>query len=234
MVIDTHKFKRLRFDRPQAFAKEYLKSDFRERLEITRNTPIRAKADFVFADTPKGSFIVLEVKKSVRRLNARQISSYLRMPIVSEGMYTIPPETEVSQGRIFSYEDIEALPELVKVARPIEVTYFNQELVETLLGNKGKRTLEKVLSLIKSSASELDWPLARVEIHYVRDPEVEEWEYILLLLVFTCDFETADGHLNELYNEIDVLTVKLSDEEQEALRRMIFFDIEAKASIPSA
>jgi hypothetical protein len=214
MVIDTHRFRHPRFDRPRAFATEYLKSDFHKHLAIARKILIRDEADFIFADTAKGSFIVVEMKRNVRRAGTREIASYSQMPILARGRYT-------------------PLPEPVKVARPIEISYLNQELVETLLDNKGKRTLEKVLSLIKSSATELDWPLARIEIRYVRDPEVEKWEYILLLLVFTCDFETADRHLNELYNEIDVLTGELSDEEQEALRRMIFFDIEAKAGIPS-
>jgi hypothetical protein len=68
----------------------------------------------------------------------------------------------------------------------------------------------------------------------VRDPEVKDWEYVLLLLVFTCDFDTADRYLRELYNQIDTLSDKLRDDEKEILRRVIFFDIEAKASISSA
>ena len=63
---------------------------------------------------------------------------------------------------------------------------------------------------------------------------MEDGEYVLVLLVFTCDFDTADRHLHELYNQIDMLTPKLSDEQQEVLRRMIFFDIETEASISSA
>lgn len=233
MVIDTHKLRHPRFDRPRALATEYLKSAFHEHWEIAGHTPIRAKADFIIADTPKGSFIVLEMKRRTGQLGVRQISAYLRMPIVAEGMYILPPETEVSQGRILVYKGIETLPELIKVARPIEITYLNQELVEGLLGNKGKNVLEQVLKVVKDLALKMNWPLERVEVRYVRDPEVQDWEYVLLLLVFTCDFEIADRHLNELYNEIDMLTSKLSDEEQEVLRRMIFLDIEAKASISS-
>lgn len=103
-----------------------------------------------------------------------------------------------------------------------------------MLGSKGKYTLEKVLSLVKNSSAELDWPLTRVEICHVRDPEVEDWEYVLLLLVFTCDSDTANRHLYELYDHIDTLSRKLSDEEAEILQRMIFFDIEIKARISSA
>jgi hypothetical protein len=233
MVVGIHKRDYTMFHAPQILVAEYLKSAFHEHLGIARHMPVRARADFIIADTPKGSFIVLEMKRGTGQLGARQISAYLRMPVAAGGLYILPLEREVEQGRIHIHEDIETLPELVKVARPIEITYFNQELVETLLDNKGKRTLEKVLSLIKSSATELDWPLDRVEIRYVRDPEVKDWEYVLLLLVFTCDFDTADRYLRELYNQIDMLSDKLSDDEKEILRRVIFFDIEAKASISS-
>ncbi len=89
-----------------------------------------------------------------------------------------------------------------------------------------------MLKVIKDAA--LEWPLYRIEISYILDPEVKDWEYVLLLLVFTCDFDVANRHLHELYSEIDLLTNRLSTEEQEVLQRMIFFDIKTRASIPSA
>jgi len=181
----------------------------------------------------KGSFEVVEIKKSVGQAGARQISPYLRMPVIAGGHYILPPETEVGQSGIFILEGIETLPELIETARPIEISYLNRAAVETLLGSQGKHVLEKMLSLVKSSAVELDWPLDRVEVRYVRDPEVEDWEYVLLLLVFTCDFDTADKHLHELYNQTDMLSSKLNDEDQEVLRRMIFFDIKTEAIISS-
>jgi len=235
MVVDIRKSVHKKFYEPQTVCAEYVKAGFREHLEVASHISVRlkAKADFIIAGVSKGSFIVVEMKRSARQVGARQISAYLRMPVAAEALYIPSPERQVEQGRIFIHESIETLPELAKVARPIEITYLNQELVEGLLGNNGKYVLGQVLKVVKDIALETDWPLDRVEIRYVRDPEVEDWEYVLLLLVFACDFETADRHLNELYNEIGVLTGKLSDEEQEALRRMIFFDIETKASISS-
>jgi|GEM_PF-1550568 hypothetical protein len=233
MVVDTHKRDYTMFHAPQTLVAEHPKSAFHEHLGIARQIPVRAKADFIVADMPKGSFTVLEMKTGTGQLGARQISAYLRMPAAAGGLYIFPLEREVKRDRILVHEDIETLPELVKIVRPIEISYLNQELVETLLGSQGKYVLEQVLRVVKDLALKMDWPLDRVEIRYIRDPEVEDWEYILLLLVFNCDFDTADRHLNELYNEIDVLTGKLSHEEQEALRRMIFFDIETKAGISS-
>jgi hypothetical protein len=236
MVVDIRKSVRKKFYEPQTVGAEYVKAGFHEHLEVASRMSVRlkAKANFIIAGVSGGSFTVLEMKRGTGQLGARQISAYLRMPVAAGGLYILPFERKEEQGRILVHEDIETLPELVKAARPIEISYFNQALVETLLDNKGKRTLEKVLSLIKSSATELDWPLARVEIRYVRDPEVKDWEYVLLLLVFTCDFDTADRHLHKLYDQIDMLSSKLSDDEKEILRRVIFFDIEAKASISSA
>jgi hypothetical protein len=235
MVVDTRKRDYTMFHAPQTLGAEYLKVGFHGHFKTARYLPVMAKAmaDFINADIAKGSFIILEMKRGTRQLGARQISAYWWMPATAGELYILPLERGVEQGRIHVHEDIETLPELIKVARPIEITYLNQELVEGLLGNNGKYVLGQVLKVVKDIALETDWPLDRVEIRYVRDPEVEDWEYVLLLLVFACDFETADRHLNELYNEIGVLTGKLSDEEQEALRRMIFFDIETKASISS-
>jgi len=177
--------------------------------------PIKPRADFIIADTVKGSFIVVEVKKGIVEVGARQIAPYLRMPVIARGSHILTPEpTEVSKSP--------------------KISYANQASIETLLGSHGRSALEKVLSLVKRSVAKLDWPLVEVEIRYVRDPEVKDWEYVLLILVFTCDFDTADKHLYELYDQIDILIDKLSAEEQEILQRKIFFDIKTKTSIPSA
>lgn len=236
MVVDIRKFHHKKFYEPQTVGAEYVKAGFRGHWDVASRMSIRfkTKADFRIAGVTEGSFLVLEMKRGTGQLGARQISAYLRMPVEKGGLYILPVEREVAQGRIHVHEDIEVLPKLYKIAKPIEITYLNQELVEGLLGNNGKYVLGQVLKVVKDIALETDWPLNRIEISYVRDPEVKDWEYILLLLVFTCDFDTADRYLHELYNEIDMLTSRLSAEEQEILQRVIFFDIETRASIPSA
>jgi len=175
----------------------------------------RAEPDFVILDKAKGSFRFVEIKKGIWSVSARKTLSYVqkRLALVDYGT--------------------ETLSELTKVARPIEVEYLNQALVETLLGSTGKYVLGRVLSVVNRIARGADWPLDKIEVCYVHDSEVQDWEYVLLLLVFTCDFDTADRYLHELYDQIDVLNSKLSAEEQEILQRMIFFDIEAKASLSS-
>lgn len=246
MVVDTYKRGRTMFYEPRNViergkAGKYVSSP--DKLAIvcdvypkaTRHwsASIKTRADFIIPDMEKSIFQVVEMKRSVGGVGDRRISPYLRMPLIARYHYIQPLETDVEYGGIFAYGDIETLPEITKVTRPIEISCPNQALVETLLGSKGKYTLEKVLSLIKNSAAELDWPLTGVEVRYIRDPEVKDWEYVLVLLAFTCDFDTADRHLHKLYDHIDMLSRKLGDEEAEILQRMIFFDIETKASISS-
>lgn len=233
MVVDTRKSVRERLYKPKTVGAEYLKAGFHGHYKTASYLPIKTKAmaDFIIADTTKGSFIIIEIKINVRQESARQISAYLRMPAAARGLYILPVRREMEQGRIIVHEDLETLPELIQVARTIDVTYLNKELVENLLGIQGKRLLEKMINVIRTSMTELDWPLAGVEIRHVRDVEVEDWEYILLLLVFNCDFNTADKNLHELYNRIDTLTRELHNEEREILQRMIFFDIETRVII---
>ncbi|MDO8636189.1 MAG: hypothetical protein Q7R34_08100, partial [Dehalococcoidia bacterium] len=70
------------------------------------------------------------------------------------------------------------------------------------------------------------WPLTRMEVRYVVDPEVKGWEYVLLVPMFSCSFDVADGYLHELYTYMDAMGEELSKEESEILQKLIFFDVE--------
>lgn len=231
MAVETRKSKHTGFREHRVINTRYVKTCFHEHLAVASGTSIRlkTKADFRVADTSTGSFLVAEMRRGTGELDRRQLSAYLRIPVEKVGLYILSVEGGQGQGTM--YEDIGILPQLHKIARPIEITYLNQKLIEGLLGNNGKYVLGQVLKVIKDIA--LEWPLARIEISYMRDPEVKDWEYVLLLLVFTSDFDVADNYLHELYSKIDLLTSRLSTEEQEVLQRMIFFDIKARVSIPS-
>ena len=235
MVVSTRKLDHTTFYRPQITGEEYLKSNFRWHLKAASYLPHHTKthADFIIADTAKGSFVVVELKGGQGRVGTREMPSYLQMPVIAGEHHIRLHEMGVHSGAIFEDKGIKTLPELAKVARPIEISYINREYIETLLGSEGKYVLEQVLRVVKDLALGMDWLLDSVEIRHIRDPEVKDWEYVLLLLVFTCDFDTADTHLHELYNQIDMLTGKLSNKEQEVLQRMVFFDIETKASVSS-
>ena len=108
-----------------------------------------------------------------------------------------------------------------------KIVYQNVESVGALLGAKGKPVLRKVLGLIRDAAYYRNWPLVRLEIAHVEDKEIENWRYVLIVLVFSRDFEAADGYLHNFYERLDSLAQVLDSEEQDILRRKLFFDIAA-------
>ncbi|MBA7681850.1 hypothetical protein ES703_90191 [subsurface metagenome] len=121
-----------------------------------------------------------------------------------------------------------------RLIRPIPVIYYNEKgKVERLLGTVGVRVLKCVLDLIADSFSTRDWPLQKVEISHVNDPEITTWEYVLFVFKFDCDFDSADNYLHEFYQELDNLTKRLNHEEQSIIQGVLFFDIETIDNISS-
>lgn len=116
----------------------------------------------------------------------------------------------------------------------VEIAYLGKERVKRLLGATGKGVLKKVLSLIMQSATEGNWPLKGVEIQYAEDPEVEEWEYVRVLLVFASSFEEADKRLKELYPPLARLGSKLTKAEQEILREFVSFNVRTLSGVSSS
>ncbi len=81
--------------------------------------------------------------------------------------------------------------------------------------------------MIRDAAYYRNWPLVRLEIAHVEDKEIKNWRYVLIVLVFNRDFEAADGYLHNFYERLDSLAQVLDSEEQDILRRKLFFDIAA-------
>ncbi|MBI4216395.1 MAG: hypothetical protein HY687_03260 [Chloroflexi bacterium] len=116
----------------------------------------------------------------------------------------------------------------------VEIHYVGQAKVESLLGSLGKGVLKQVIRLVKSSTVDLRWPLARIEVRHTRDPEIKDWEFVLLVLVFNCSFDIANRHLHDFYGRLDALSGKLSREEDAILQKRLYFDIEPLASVSAA
>lgn len=111
------------------------------------------------------------------------------------------------------------------VTRRPEVVYRDQLAVERFLGNTGKRVLARLLSLADNMSQELHWPLRYIEIKTVEDSEVRDWQYVLVVFAFASSFMTADSHLHDFYQRVDSSTDLLDEEEEDILRRMVFFDV---------
>lgn len=109
----------------------------------------------------------------------------------------------------------------------IKVSYVNHDAVDALLGSQGKHVLEKVVNLVRNITQEEKWPLHKVGISLVKDPEITDWEYVLVLLCFDCDFKAADEYLHDFYKKLDVFVEKLDGEGQEIIQRMIYFDVQS-------
>lgn len=114
------------------------------------------------------------------------------------------------------------------------VHYIGRKDVERLLGKGGKRVLGHVLDRIATVSGSQQWPLERVEVRHTQDPEIAGWEYALVVLVFNCTFEEADEHLHALYEHLDSLVARLTEEEQERFRRLLYFDIETPAAVSAS
>ena len=129
---------------------------------------------------------------------------------------------------------IQWLEKLDKTGPDIHISYINQDAIETLLGEEGKKVLQKTLELICNTARKFNWPLSKIELQCTSDIEVKNWNYILLALYFESDFDTADKYLNLLYVELDSLATTLTDEEQDILQRLVYFDVETIAMVSSS
>ena len=139
-------------------------------------------------------------------------------------------ETGLASGSTFSFLEavrvgISGFYETTVAAPIVEIVYRKRKYVEALLGDKGKRLLQKVIVLVEDTSLKQHWPLSHIEVTLVRDSEVQDWQYVLLLLFFNSDFDTADRCLHDFYGKLDLLAGRLDDKEQDILRRMLFFDV---------
>ncbi len=103
--------------------------------------------------------------------------------------------------------------------------WYSREALAQLIGQSGQNVLSKILDLIRRVSRERRWPLFIVEILHVKDPEVQDWRYVLVRPIYNSTFDEADGYLHDLYGELDSLAESLTGEEQELMRRAFFFDV---------
>ena len=131
-------------------------------------------------------------------------------------------------------DTIQRLERLDRAGTDINISYINQAAIETLLGEDGKKVLQKTIELICNTARKFKWPLYKIELQCTSDIEIKNWSYILLVLYFESDFDTADEYLNLLYVELDNLATTLTDKEQDILQRLVYFDVETIAIVSSS
>ena len=178
-------------------------------------------------------YILTEEKQTTSSVELEEIQPYRmsRMPIWYSpdlGRTAIPvlaPEVNIVFVTAPGIDISAFYPGIIVLAPKTQVLFRNRASIETLLGDKGKRLLERLIGLIEDTSREKDWPLIRVEVNCIKDVEVRDWQYILFILIFDSDFESADKYLHDFYEILDLLIDTLDKEEQYIFRRMLFFDV---------
>ena len=178
-------------------------------------------------------YILTEEKQTTSSVELEEIQPYRmpRMPIwySPDLSRTAIPVLAPEASTVFVTApgiDMSAFyPGIIVLAPKTQVLFRNRVSTKTLLGDKGERLLEKLISVIEDTSREKDWPLIRLEVNCIKDFEVRDWQYILFILVFDSDFDSADKYLHDFYKILDLLTDTLDQEEQDIFRRMLFFDV---------
>ena len=109
----------------------------------------------------------------------------------------------------------------------VEISYVDKPSAERLLNHTGRKVLERIISIINELNRQNGWNLNKIEVCYVRDPDVRDWEYILIRLLFPSDFDTADAYLHGLYKELDKLSIELNTEERDRFQKLFYYDVVA-------
>jgi len=182
---------------------------------------------FASASAGKDLFEVIEFKKVAEQTYYKQISSYLWKHYLNAESLTW---------------QVEAIPDIilkrfiepVAAKRLVNVIYVNRSAIDILLGSQGKAVLEKVVTLVQDTAHEESWPLEKIEIRHIRDFEVKDWEYIVVVLAFNCTFETANAYLEDIYQRLDALVEKLSIQGRELIANLIYLDIATNEDVPGS
>jgi len=115
----------------------------------------------------------------------------------------------------------------------VNVSYDNEDSVYALLGAKGKIVLNEVINLIQKEAEEDNWPLAKIEVQYRKDADVQDWEYVVIELAYDSSFKDANNYLNALYTRLDEEAERLNTDEKTILAELIYIDIRTNNDISS-
>jgi len=195
---------------------------------------VRSKAGFAAASvvvhkTKRGPIFVVTRKKP-RHLGYKQMAAPLQ-ELLWDQEWSISQHAAATDARTtIARKIVKELQQSVTSTQEMEIAYENRELIEALLGDQGKYVLGEVITLMGDLVQRENLPLSKIEVHHVRDLEAKDWQYVLLVLFFNSDFNTANKYLYNLYEKLDILTDTLNDDERDVLKRILFFDVESTLS----
>ena len=99
--------------------------------------------------------------------------------------------------------------------------------VQDLLGPKGIRVITRVLALTRNAALNNDWPLNAIDMRIELDPEIENQEYVLILLQLNTSYDVANRVLEEFYLSLQEFADGLTGVSRQIFMDKIYFDVEA-------
>jgi hypothetical protein len=183
-------------------------------LEISSTTEYFKKASLFF-------------ENSSHKMTNLQINHFVRKSDISHlHMHLSPFSTTRNKTEFKRIGNIITIP----TTMPIDIEYYDREYIDSFLGNSGQLVLKQILALICDIFYKKHWPLTKIDVHHVKDIEVEDWEYILIVFTFHVSFEKADEYLHSFYNSLDDLASGFNETEKGILQRMIYFDIQTTLS----
>ncbi|MCI0560945.1 MAG: hypothetical protein MN733_20865 [Nitrososphaera sp.] len=101
--------------------------------------------------------------------------------------------------------------------------------VPAILGTTGMKVLTSVVFQAKEAASMNQWPLVGVDVRSENDPEIEDSDFIMVVLKLRTSFEVADRILKDFYPIIEAFFNELGEVEKEVFVNKIYFDVETLA-----
>ncbi len=224
-------------DEPKQLWSYYIKTHANEgrdtilNEELARN--LRLSHGIIYSPVKAGSYIIQNYHTCVE---ANHIASrvFCFNPQYLDKFQCLQLQNENNATTATTFREILERFYARRFAKPIPVIHYSERVkVENWLDPLGLRVLKFVLDLATNTVSTRAWPLQKIKISHVNDPEIKTWEYILIVFQFDCDFNTADNYLHEFYQELDKLTVTLNQEEKSIIQGALFFDIEAVDNISS-
>ncbi|MFC1871738.1 hypothetical protein ACFLYF_05010 [Chloroflexota bacterium] len=190
----------------------------------------KSDLDFISFRSKGKSTAILYFPATKRDLIQSQRQTFFDLWKSSRTDEDIVLQAEKYYGYLYStHKASKVFPEPITVTKSVKASYIDKEAIDHLLNHIGRQVLSRIISLIEKVSRENAWPLDKIEIRYVKDHDVKDWEYILIRLFIDSDFNTADGYLHDLYKKLDILHKELNTEEKDSFQRLFYYDVTATA-----
>ena len=103
--------------------------------------------------------------------------------------------------------------------------------VDNYLGKDGLALLAGAKDLITNVSTDRGWPLSSIDVRHYRDPEIANWEYVVVSPVFDSTFGEADGFLETIFGYIDTFTETLGELERNLFREKFSFGVKVTSVV---